>query len=114
MPRMCWTGFEDDSLFALLYEADNTKDWRQNDNILEQANPLALEVPRLWMISKRNAPKLHCHAQPPGKLPLHKHCNIPTSGVETESYVDVADVQAGRVKGLPGKAGRYSWGLTWP
>lgn len=38
---------EDDSEFSLLYEPDNKKDWASDDGILEQSNPLALEVPEI-------------------------------------------------------------------
>ena len=36
---------EDDSLFALLYEPDETKGWETDDRILLQANPLAIDIP---------------------------------------------------------------------
>jgi phage terminase large subunit-like protein len=40
MPRKYLSGLvDDDKVFALLYEPDNTKDWMNDDNVLEQANP---------------------------------------------------------------------------
>ena len=45
----------DETLFALLYEPDNTKDWQTDDLILKQANPVALEIPEIWedLLKKR-------------------------------------------------------------
>ena len=39
----------DNKVFALLYEPDNTKEdeWMRDDGILEQSNPLALEIPSI-------------------------------------------------------------------
>ena len=33
---------KDETIFALLYEPDNVVDWETDDNILKQANPVAL------------------------------------------------------------------------
>lgn len=88
---------EDESLFALLYEPDNTKDWTTDDGILEQANPLALEVPEVMEELKKKRAK--AIAMPSRRENfITKHCNILYMGVETESYVDVADVQKGKVE----------------
>ena len=32
---------DDDKVFALLYEPDDTKGWATNDEVLEQSNPLS-------------------------------------------------------------------------
>ena len=42
---------------------------------------------------------------------LTKHCNILYMGVETESYVDVADVQAGRVERIAWKGREVFLGI---
>lgn len=87
---------EDESIFALLYEPDNTKEWATDDGILEQANPLALEMPEIMDDLKKKRAK--AIAMPSRRENfITKHCNILYMGVETESYVDVADVQAGKV-----------------
>ena len=39
---------DNEKLFALLYEPDNTKDWATDDRILKHANPLALELEPVW------------------------------------------------------------------
>ena len=88
---------EDESIFALLYEPDNTKDWATDDSILEQANPLALEMPEIMDDLKKKRAK--AIAMPSRRENfITKHCNILYMGVETESYVDVADVQKGKVE----------------
>ena len=87
---------EDESLFALLYEPDNTKDWATDDGILEHGNPLSLEVPEIMDDLKKKRAK--AIAMPSRRENfITKHCNILYMGVETESYVDVADVQKGKV-----------------
>ena len=101
---------EDDSLFALLYEPDNTKDWATDDDILEQANPLALEVPEIMDDLKKKRAK--AIAMPSRRENfLTKHCNILYMGVETESYVDVADVQAGKVERIAWKGREVFLGI---
>ena len=46
---------KDETRFSLLYEPDKTKGWEKNDLILQQANPVALEVPEIWedLVKKR-------------------------------------------------------------
>ena len=39
---------EDDTVFSLLYEPDNTTDWMTDDSILAHGNPLALDIPEIW------------------------------------------------------------------
>ena len=53
---MVLDGLEDDETrFSLLYEPDKTKNWQTDDLILQQANPVALEIPEIWndLIKKR-------------------------------------------------------------
>lgn len=101
---------EDESIFALLYEPDNTKDWTTDDSILEQANPLALEVPEIMDDLKKKRAK--AIAMPSRRENfITKHCNILYMGVETESYVDVADVQKGKVEHIDWKGREVFLGL---
>lgn len=88
---------EDETLFALLYEPDNTKDWMTDYGILEQANPLALDLPEVMedILAKREKA-----IEIPAKREnfVTKHCNIIYSGVGTESFVNVLDLQKGRIQ----------------
>jgi len=90
-------GLKDDpSLFALLYEPDNPKDWMTDDRVLAHANPLALEVPEIWddLLRRRS----RAISVPSARENfLCKHCNIIYQGVETESYVSVDDLRKGKV-----------------
>lgn len=86
----------DETLFALLYEPDNTVDWSMDDSILEQANPLALEIPEIMEDLKKKRER--AVAMPKSRENfVTKHCNICYQGVGTESYVDVSDVRKCRV-----------------
>ena len=46
---------KDETIFALLYEPDDIKGWDTNDLILQQSNPVALEIPEIWqdLLKKR-------------------------------------------------------------
>lgn len=83
---------KDDTVFALLYEPDNTKDWQNDDLILKQANPVALEIPEIWddLIKKR---ALAIAVESKRENFVTKHCNIIYQGVGTQTYIDVKDVQ---------------------
>lgn len=84
---------EDKKTFALLYEPDDTSEagWINNDAVLEQANPLALEIPLIMDDLKYNRARA---IEMPTKREnfVTKHCNIIYQGVGTESYIDVNDV----------------------
>lgn len=90
---------EDETLFALLYEPDNVKDWMEDDEILKQSNPLALEFEGIWqrLVKKRqdaiNRESLRENF-------LTKHCNIIYQGAGTETYVDVKLVQRCRKESI--------------
>ena len=86
---------EDDTLFALLYEPDNKTDWATDNGILEQANPLALDVPEIMddLIKKRNQAS---EVESKRENFITKHCNIIYQGMGTETYIAVADLQACR------------------
>ncbi len=84
---------KDDTRFSLLYEPDETKGWEDNDLILKQANPVALEIPEIWkdLLKKR----AYAIAMDSAKENfVTKHCNIIYQGIGTETYIDVKDVQA--------------------
>ena len=86
---------DDDTLFALLYEPDNKVDWSTDDGILEQANPLALDVPEIMedLIKKRNQA---IEVESKRENFITKHCNIIYQGIGTETYISVSDLQACR------------------
>ena len=86
---------DDDTLFALLYEPDNKTDWMTDNGILEQSNPLALDVPEIMedLVKKRNQA---IEVASRRENFLCKHCNIIYAGVGTESYISVSDLQACR------------------
>ena len=85
----------DETVFALLYEPDKTKDWETDDLILKQANPVALEIPEIWedLLKKR----AHAIAVESSRENfVCKHCNIVYTGADSESFVNISDVQACR------------------
>lgn len=84
---------KDETYFSLLYEPDETQGWETNDLILQQANPVALEIPEIWddLIKKRARAIAVESAR---ENFVTKHCNIIYQGVGTETYIDVKDVQA--------------------
>lgn len=86
----------DESRFALLYEPDKTSGWETNDLILQQSNPVALEIPEIWddLVKKRAYAIAVENAR---ENFVTKHCNIVYQGAGTETYIDVKDVQACKV-----------------
>lgn len=87
---------EDDTRFSLLYEPDKTKGWEKDDLILQQANPVALEIPEIWEdLVKKRARAIAMESARENFVT--KHCNIIYQGAGTETYVDVKDVQACKV-----------------
>lgn len=86
---------EDKQLFALLYEPDDKSEaaWMTSDSVLEQANPLAIEIPSVMDAIKKKRTKA---IETPSKREnfVTKHCNIIYQGIGTDSYIDVADVRA--------------------
>ena len=87
---------DDETVFSLLYEPDNIKDWATDDLILAHGNPLALEIPEVWdeLLLKRqraiNREKLRENF-------LTKHCNIIYQGAGTETYIPIDQVKACKV-----------------
>ena len=88
---------KDESIFALLYVPDNPKAWESDDLVLKQANPVALEVPEIWDdLLKKRAKAIAMESARENFVT--KHCNIIYQGAGTETYIDVKDVQACKVK----------------
>lgn len=90
---------KDDTRFSLLYEPDQTKGWETDDLILQQANPVALEIPEIWddLLKKR----AYAIAVDSAKENfVTKHCNIIYQGVGTETFIDVKDVQECKVANI--------------
>lgn len=83
---------KDETVFALLYEPDETKNWETDDLILKQSNPVALEIPEIWEdLLKKRARAIAVESDRENFIT--KHCNIIYQGVGTETYIDVKDVQ---------------------
>ena len=86
----------DETRFSLLFEPDKTKGWETEDLILQQANPVALEIPEIWSdLLKKRAYAIAVESARENFVT--KHCNIIYQGVGTETYVDVKDVQECKV-----------------
>lgn len=86
---------EDDSLFALLYEPDNPKDWLSDKSLL-QANPLAIDL-------KDNLDYLKKQRQMAIEMPESqknfktKHMNIFVEGNDSEIFISTDDLIKGRL-----------------
>ncbi len=98
---------EDEKVFALLFEPDNTTDWTFDDKILAQANPLALEIEQIWddLVRKRQRA---IEVESARENFLTKHCNIIYQGKGTESYIDINRVKACEVEEIDWQ-GRNVW-----
>lgn len=89
----------DETRFALLYEPDKTKNWETNDLILQQANPVALEIPEIWEdLLKKRAYAIAVEGARENFVT--KHCNIIYQGVGTETYIDVKNVRECKVANI--------------
>lgn len=87
---------DDDKVFALLYEPDDTKGWATNDEVLEQSNPLAIEVTEI-MDDLKSKRQVAIEIESKRENFITKHCNIIYSGAGSESFVNIADLQKGAV-----------------
>lgn len=98
---------KDDTLFALLYEPDDKKDWSNDDTILKHANPLSLEVPEIWedLLKKRQRA---IEVESARENFLTKHCNIIYQGMGTETFIPVDKVKECRVPQIDWR-GRRVW-----
>ena len=87
---------KDDTRFSLLYEPDKTKGWETDDLIIQQSNPVALEIPEIWddLLKKR---AYAIAVESARENFVTKHCNIIYQGQGTETYIDVKDVQECKV-----------------
>ena len=93
---------EDETVFALLYEPDNPKNWTTDDLILKQSNPVALEIPEIWEdLLKKRARAVAIESARENFLT--KHCNIIYQGAGTESFVDINDVLQCKVNSIDWK-----------
>ena len=90
---------KNETIFGLLYEPDDTKNWETDDLILQQANPVALEIPEIWedLIKQRN---LAIAIESKREEFLTKNCNIIYSGSNMETYIQVSDVQKCKVSNI--------------
>ena len=87
---------KDSTRFALLYEPDDTKDWMNDDLVLKQANPAALESKEIWEdLKKKRAYAIAVESARENFVT--RHCNIVYQGTGTETYIDVSAVQKCRV-----------------
>ena len=90
---------KNESWFALLYEPDKTKGWETDDLILQQANPVALEIPEIWDdLLKKRAHAIAVESKRENFVT--KHCNIIYQGAGTETFIDVKDVQECKVSSI--------------
>lgn len=90
---------EDKTVFSLLYEPDDPKGWETKDLVMQQANPVALEIPEVWEdLLKKRAKAVAMEAVRENFVT--KHCNIIYQGAGTETYVDVAAVQMCRAQNI--------------
>ena len=89
----------DETRFSLLYEPDKTKGWEKDDLIMQQANPVSLEIPEIWEdLLKKRAYAIAVESARENFL--CKHCNIIYQGAGTETYIDVKDVQECKVSDI--------------
>lgn len=101
---------KDETVFALLYEPDAKDGWENNDLILKQSNPVALEIPEIWedLIKKR---AYAIAVESARENFVTKHCNIVYQGIGTSTYVDTKDVQDCKVAQLDWKGKQVYIGL---
>ena len=90
---------EDEALFALLYEPDKTTGWETDDLILQQSNPVALEIPEIWEDLLKKRAKAIAQESARENF-VTKHCNIIYSGAGTETYIDVSALQSCKVSSI--------------
>jgi phage terminase large subunit-like protein len=89
----------DETRFSLLYEPDDTKNWETEDLILQQSNPVSLEISEIWndLIHQR---ALAIAIESKREEFVTKNCNIIYQGTGTSSYIDVKDVQECKVANI--------------
>lgn len=89
----------DETRFSLLYEPDETKGWETSDLILQQANPVALEIPEIWEdLLKKRAYAIAVESARENFVT--KHCNIIYSGSDVETYIQLNDLRECKVANI--------------
>ena len=89
---------KDETVFSLLYVPDSNN-WETDDNVLKQANPVALEVPEIWEdLLKKRAKAVAMESARENFVT--KHCNIVYQGAGTKTYIDTKDVQKCKVSNI--------------
>ena len=88
---------KDKTVFALLFEPDNPKEWMTDDTVLKHANPAAMEILEIWedLLKKR---RRAIEVESERENFLCKHCNITYQGIGTEAYVAIDAVRACKAK----------------
>ena len=101
---------QDDSVFSLLYEPDEPKNWMSDDKVIMQGNPLAMVVPE---VMKDLVKKRAVAIESPLKREnfLTKHCNIIYQGIGTETYIPVDEVQKCKVDKIDWQGRRVYLGV---
>lgn len=97
----------DEKIFALLFEPDDTEHWESDDKILRQANPVSWNSKVIWddLIYRR---KQAISMESARENFLTKHCNIIYAGAGSETYIDVKAVQKCKTKDIDW-TGREVW-----
>ena len=90
---------KDDTRFSLLYEPDNPKNWETDDLVLKQANPVSLEIKEIWddLVKKR---AYAVAVESARENFVTKHCNIIYAGSNSETYIQISDVQKCKVSNI--------------
>ena len=80
--------------FSLLYEPDDElrKDWQTNDDVLYQANPVALKNEDIFLELKDKRALAVLYENRRENF-LCKHCNIQYKGLGAEGYIDIIKVR---------------------
>lgn len=90
---------DDETIFSLLYEPDDPKNWQSDNLVLEQANPVALEIPEIYEdLLKKRAKAIAMESARENFIT--KHLNVIYQGAGTETYIDVNDVQKCKVTNI--------------
>lgn len=95
---------EDEKLFALLYKPDNPDKWKDDDDELLKANPLAIALPDNLEFLKGKRKKAIITPESRKNF-LTKHMNIFVNGEEAEAYISEEDIS--RVEMAPNSVNWY-------
>ncbi len=90
---------EDDSIFALLYEPNEEirSDWKQDDNVILQANPVACNNEVVFDAIKKIRTRAILYENKRENF-LCKHCNIQYKSLGTEGFVGIDKFKACKIK----------------